>query len=55
MTEWAALMQKQLPDSTYTLVQSASNSTDFFRYTLVITWLDDRGAGTNSTYRMVIE
>jgi len=55
MTEWAAMLQKQLPGGTYTLVQAASTSTDYFRYTLTITWLDDRGSSANSSYSMVIE
>ncbi len=55
MREWAALLQKQLPGATYSLVQAASSSTDYFRYTLTITWLDDRGTATNSSYSMVIE
>lgn len=55
MTEWAALLQRQLPAATYTLTSAPSNSADYFRYTLTITWLDDRNAGANSSYSMVIE
>lgn len=55
MTSWAATLQQQLPGATYTLTQAASTSSAYFRYTLTITWLDDRVASANSVYRVVIE
>lgn len=55
MTEWAALLRKQLPGASYTLIQQGSTSPDYFRYTLTITWLDDRSATTNTSYSVVIE
>ena len=55
MTEWAALLQKQMPEASYVLAAAASSSTDYLRYTLTITWLDDRSAASNSSYSVVIE
>ena len=55
MTQWATLLQGQLPAASYTLSQVASSSTAYFRYTLTITWLDDRRAGANASYSVVIE
>jgi type IV pilus assembly protein PilV len=55
MREWGPLMRKQLRGSTYSLSQVASASTDYLRYTLTITWLDDRRAGTTESYSVVIE
>lgn len=55
MTTWAATLQRQLPGASYTLTQTTSSSSAYFRYTLIIRWLDDRVSGDNSTYRVVIE
>jgi type IV pilus assembly protein PilV len=55
MREWGPLLQRQLPGATYTLTKVASGSTDYFRYTLIIKWLDNRRTGTELEYRVVIE
>lgn len=55
MTQWAALLRKQLPEASYTLIQEASTSSDYLRYTLTLTWLDDRATASNATYKVVLE
>ncbi|MDO6384682.1 MULTISPECIES: type IV pilus modification protein PilV [unclassified Uliginosibacterium] len=57
MTDWNTLLRTQLPEATYTLTSAAGNYADHFRYTLTITWLDDRSqsSNTNTSYSVVIE
>jgi type IV pilus assembly protein PilV len=59
MQEWLTAVRAQLPSATYTLIQEATSLTsDYLRYTLTITWLDNRqesGAAANTTYTVVIE
>jgi type IV pilus assembly protein PilV len=60
MTTWNALRVSQLPPgSTYTLTQSQSGTTNNFRYTLTLGWLDnskgDSSATRNGTYVVYIE
>lgn len=55
MLAWLVLTRSQLPSATYTLTQVPSLSTGYFRYTLVITWLDDRENDLNTSYSLVIE
>lgn len=53
MTEWNTNLGTLLPDGRFTLVSVAA--TQGFRYTLTITWVDDRGAGVDESYVTVIE
>ncbi len=55
MTEWVGGLRAQLPNASYTLAQVASTSTDYFRYTLTITWLDNRRDNTDTSFTVVIE
>lgn len=55
MQTWLDALRAQLPNATYTLVRATSASDDYFRYTLTITWLDDRTNGSNTSYSVVIE
>ncbi|WP_145927181.1 type IV pilus modification protein PilV [Jeongeupia sp. USM3] len=60
MTEWNAALRSQLPGARYALASANSQSAGFLRYTLTITWIDDRGkasdsADYNSSYTTVIE
>lgn len=56
MTAWNTSLRAQMKNlnATYSLVSSDAGN-GFYRYVLTITWLDDRGAGTNSSYVAVIE
>lgn len=53
MTEWNTNLRTLLPDGRFTLVSVAASQG--YRYTLTITWVDDRGAGTDESYVTVIE
>lgn len=55
MNEWFKRAQDQLPNATFTLTKVDSSSPNFFRYTLTLTWLDDRRSGATGTYVAVIE
>ena len=57
MSEWNTLLRSQLPSATYTLTSDTGNYGGHRRYTLIITWLDDRGAesNNNTSYKVVIE
>ena len=56
MSEWNTSLRSQLPNGRYTLVQVAASSSAFYRYTLTITWADDRGdANPDTSYVTVIE
>jgi type IV pilus assembly protein PilV len=63
MTRWNALRASQLPGgSSYTLVSEAGGGNGFFRYTLTLTWLDNRNADCTlvpnpclASYSVVIE
>jgi len=56
MTSWNALRVAQLPSgSTYTLVAVQSGTSDLYRYTLTIGWLDDKKTNSNTNYSVVIE
>lgn len=55
MAEWVPVLRAQLPNATYTLVQVVSASPDYLRYTLTITWLDNRQDNTNTSFSVVIE
>jgi len=59
MIEWYSAVQNQLPSGTFTLASIAAAAPNQYRYTLTITWLDDRTANTtatiNTSYSVVIE
>ncbi|MBM3116451.1 type IV pilus modification protein PilV [Jeongeupia naejangsanensis] len=60
MTEWNSALRAQLPGASFTLVPANSQSAGFLRYTLTVTWVDDRSktsssADYNSSYTTVIE
>jgi type IV pilus assembly protein PilV len=55
MTQWVGVLRAQLPNARYTLAQVASTSTDYLRYTLTITWLDNRKDNTDTSFTVVIE
>jgi type IV pilus assembly protein PilV len=55
MLEWSNVLKSQLPTASFTLVAVPSASPDYFRYTLTITWLDNRKDNSTSTYSVVIE
>lgn len=62
MSEWNAALRAQLPNGRYTLNAVAASaaatnpSSGFYRYTLVITWVDDRTVDApDFTYTTVIE
>lgn len=63
MTEWNQALRAQLPNATYTLVSTAASASatnplsGFYRYTLTITWKDDRtsSSASNFSYTTVIE
>jgi type IV pilus assembly protein PilV len=55
MGEWVSSLRTQLPSASYTLTQVASSSPDYFRYTLTITWLDNRQDNSNTSFSVVIE
>lgn len=58
--EWYAALKSQLPGATYTLTQAAAASSGRYRYSLTITWLDNRSKDaadteSNTSYSVVIE
>lgn len=56
MTSWNNLRMSQLPaGSTYTLSAVQSGTSDLFRYTLTLSWVDDRSKNTTTSYSVVIE
>jgi type IV pilus assembly protein PilV len=55
MQTWLDTLRAQLPNGTYTLAQASSASTDYLRYTLTITWLDNRRDASTTSYSVVIE
>ncbi|GHD64566.1 hypothetical protein GCM10007350_23970 [Jeongeupia chitinilytica] len=60
MSEWNNALRTQLPGASFSLVPANSQSAGFLRYTLTITWVDDRSkasssADYNSSYTTVIE
>lgn len=55
MLEWHSVLTSQLPSGAFTLSSAASSSTDYYRYVLTITWLDNRKDNTNTSYSVVIE
>jgi type IV pilus assembly protein PilV len=55
MLEWLIVMRAQLPNATYTLTSAQGSANDFLRYTLTITWLDNRQDNSNTSYSVVIE
>ncbi|MFZ6750564.1 type IV pilus modification protein PilV [Undibacterium sp. Ren11W] len=55
MIEWNGILTSQLPGASFTLASTASSSTDYFRYVLTITWLDNRKEASNTSYSVVIE
>ncbi len=56
MTSWNNLRISQLPvGSTYTLSAVQSGTSDLFRYTLTMSWIDDRSENTITNYSVVIE
>lgn len=57
MTAWNASLRSQLLNGSYTLA-SADAGNGFLRYTLTLTWTDDRsqtGTAMDSTYTAVIQ
>lgn len=55
MLEWNTVLKSQLPAASFTLSAVAGANPDYFRYTLMITWLDNRKDNSNSSYSVVIE
>ena len=56
MNSWNALRISQLPvGSTYTLSAVQSGTSAYFRYTLTLSWEDDRTTGAATSYSVVIE
>lgn len=55
MTSWNTALRSQLPSARFTLVRADASSTAFNRYTLTITWLDDRTNAADASYTTVIE
>ncbi|WP_182075937.1 type IV pilus modification protein PilV [Deefgea sp. CFH1-16] len=60
MASWNQYLRSQLPGATYVLVSAPAQSADYYRYTLSISWLDNRSKttavdGLSSTYTTVIE
>lgn len=55
MSGWNTALRTQLPNARFTLVRENASSAAFNRYTLTITWLDDRTSATDSSYVTVIE
>jgi len=56
MNSWNALRVSQLPaGSTYALVAVQSGTSDLLRYTLTLSWIDDRSKNEVTTYSVVIE
>lgn len=55
MVEWNNVLKTQLPNASFNLTSAASSSTDYFRYVLTVTWLDNRKDNSNTSYSVVIE
>lgn len=55
MQEWNTALRRQLPNASYTLASESVANNAFYRYTLTITWLDDRYTSTDATFTTVIE
>lgn len=61
MSEWNSALRAQLPNGQYTLNAAAAAAaatnpaSGFYRYTLVITWADDRTNNSTFSYTTVIE
>lgn len=59
MTEWYSNLTSQLPSGAFTLTSTAAAATGpsaaHYRYTLQITWLDNRADNANASYTVVIE
>lgn len=55
MLEWNNVLRAQLPNGSFVLTPTPSSSTDYFRYVLTITWLDNRKDNSNTSYSVVIE
>ncbi len=61
MTEWNTALREQLPNARFALARTfasgvaSSPVSGFYRYTLTITWSDDRTTGADFTYTTVIE
>ena len=57
MIEWNSILREQLPNGTYTLTPADSSAAGNFRYTLAITWLDNRQDkdNPNTSFSVVIE
>lgn len=53
MAEWNTNLRNLLPNGRFGLVSVPVSQG--FRYTVTITWLDDRGAGADESYVTVIE
>lgn len=53
MAEWNTAVRSQLVNGQWTLVSAAAGQG--FRYTLTLTWFDDRGNNENASYTTVIE
>lgn len=62
LVEWYSALIVQLPSASYALSSQAITmpvagvaTTTGYRYTLTLTWLDDRNANSNTSYSVVIE
>lgn len=61
MSEWNTALRDQLPNARFVLAQTAASAvatspvSGFYRYTLTISWSDDRTSGAEFSYTTVIE
>ncbi|MEC5387363.1 type IV pilus modification protein PilV [Uliginosibacterium sp. H3] len=55
ISEWNTTVRAQLPSATWSLTKESGAISGYYRYTLSITWLDDRTTAGNATYSVVIE
>lgn len=59
MTNWNQFLRSQLPGATFSLTSEAAQSSGFYRYKLIINWVDNRSkkssADALTTYSTVIE
>lgn len=55
MQAWFTALRAQLPNASFTLAAVTSASDDYLRYTLTITWRDNRQDNSDISYSVVIE
>ncbi len=55
MTEWNTILRASLPNGRFALASAADAPQTSYRYTLTITWFDDRSKNADASYVTVIE